>query len=266
MNPDKYKELYGVSVMIANSNIQMPFFHKHDGYEIYMLLRGDRTYFINDETIRLQDGEIALIKPETLHKTGGKMGHRILCDISNSFLQKYFTNETIKRITKCFNNPHRAPTKEQHDQLVNLFSEMFKMQDHDEEEFLFALVLEVLNIIKDCPVSAERLSANEKLVSRITDYINKNFAEIKGVEETAEKFYINKCYLCRVFKKITGIPFVSYLNNVRLAHAASLLVSTRKDISDIAMLCGFNSTAYFCNVFKTEFGLTPRAYRVANFR
>ena len=143
---------------------------------------------------------------------------------------------------------------------------MFKMQDHDEEEFLFALVLEVLNIIKDCPVSAERLSANEKLVSRITDYINKNFAEIKGVEETAEKFYINKCYLCRVFKKITGIPFVSYLNNVRLAHAASLLVSTRKDISDIAMLCGFNSTAYFCNVFKTEFGLTPRAYRVANFR
>ena len=48
MNPDKYRERYGISVMIANSNIQMPFFHKHDGYEIYMLLRGDRTYFIND--------------------------------------------------------------------------------------------------------------------------------------------------------------------------------------------------------------------------
>jgi AraC-like DNA-binding protein len=112
--------------------------------------------------------------------------------------------------------------------------------------------------------ATEKQTQSEQLVSAITEFVNQKYAEIKGVEDTAEHFYINKCYLCRIFKKITGLSFISYLNSIKLGHAAEILVSTNKEISEVALLCGFNSTAYFCNVFKDEFGITPRAYRVAN--
>lgn len=126
------------------------------------------------------------------------------------------------------------------------------------------MVANILKIINDSPVAEKTTSPSKKLVSEITDFVNEHFDEIKGVEDTAEKFYVNKCYLCRIFKKVTGIPFVTYLNNVRLNRAAELLVSSRTDISEIATACGFNSSSYFCNIFKAEFGISPRAYRIGN--
>ena len=266
MNPDNFYKEYGIRVMIASSSLQMPFFHLHDGYEVYLLLCGDRTYFIEDDLIRLRDGEIALIPPFTLHKTGGKQGHRILLELSNTFLKRYFTDEAIKQLTTCFKLPHRITTKEQFDKLTSIFSEMIKLEERYEIDGMFVLVAELFKVLSACSIASEKQTQSEHLVANITEYVNEKYAEIKGVEQTAEKFYINKCYLCRVFKKVTGVPFVTYLNNVRLGHASDLLISSNKDISEIALLCGFNSTAYFCNVFKDEFGITPRAYRVANHR
>lgn len=264
MVSENYYKQHGIRITITNSNIQMPFFHLHDGFEVYLLLRGDRTYFIEDDLIRLHDGELALIPPFTLHKTGGKQGHRILLDLNNSFLKRYFTDEAIEVLTTCFKTPHRVTTKEQLDKITAIFSDMIKMEERQEIDGMFILLAELFKVINSCSVASEKLTQSEQLVSQITDFINDNYAEIKGVEQAADHFYINKCYLCRVFKKVTGLSFITYLNNVRLGHAAELLISSNKEISEVAILCGFNSTAYFCNVFKDEFGITPREYRVAN--
>ena len=98
-------------------------------------------------------------------------------------------------------------------------------------------------------------------MANIIDYIKDHFNEINGIEDVAEKFYISKFYLCRTFKKLLGVSFISYLTQVKLKHAVKLLTSTNLDISEIAFECGFNSTSYFCNIFKKHFSVSPLAYK-----
>jgi AraC-like DNA-binding protein len=52
-----------------------------------------------------------------------------------------------------------------------------------------------------------------------------------------------------------------FIRNVRLKHAAKLLLCNAGNVSEIAYTVGFNDSKYFSRSFKAEFGLTPTEYR-----
>ena len=55
--------------------------------------------------------------------------------------------------------------------------------------------------------------------------------------------------------------FRKYLNLYRTEQACNLLRTTQKDISDIALDCGFQTLRSFNRAFKAATGLTPTQYR-----
>ena len=57
-----------------------------------------------------------------------------------------------------------------------------------------------------------------------------------------------------------GINFVTYLNLVRVEHAAFELRHTEKKFTDIALSCGFNNVRTFNRVFKEITGCTPSEF------
>ena len=54
---------------------------------------------------------------------------------------------------------------------------------------------------------------------------------------------------------------MTYVNEVRIQAAKSELISTDKDIAEIADSVGFDSVSYFIRVFKRETSMTPGNYR-----
>jgi AraC-like DNA-binding protein len=52
-----------------------------------------------------------------------------------------------------------------------------------------------------------------------------------------------------------------WINRQRLEHAQMLLNNTDRQVSDIALACGFESVSHFIRIFKKEFGVTPRSLR-----
>ena len=92
-------------------------------------------------------------------------------------------------------------------------------------------------------------------------YINKHFPEIHSIEQIATQFHVSKHHLCRVFKQAMGITLIEYLNNITVKNACNFLESSDKDMLEISQLCGFNSSAYFSNVFKKTTGCSPLKYR-----
>ena len=78
------------------------------------------------------------------------------------------------------------------------------------------------------------------------------------------------CDLCGCFK-VSPLPitqpelkdntFVGYVNELRLNHAAMLLVTTDSPIIEIASKSGFNNLSNFNRAFKMYFGKTPSTYR-----
>jgi len=67
--------------------------------------------------------------------------------------------------------------------------------------------------------------------------------------------------LRRVFSHAVGMPPSRYIQQIRIAHATSLLESTQRSITEIAFDCGFEDSNYFSRQFQSVMKLSPRAYR-----
>ena len=68
-------------------------------------------------------------------------------------------------------------------------------------------------------------------------------------------------YVCRLFKKTTGITIGVYLNDIRIEHAAAMLTTTNNAIIDIALESGFENLSTFYHLFKKKKDISPKSYR-----
>lgn len=98
-------------------------------------------------------------------------------------------------------------------------------------------------------------------IQKVTSYVNAHYQEKLTLASVAATVSFSAEYLSRMFVKETGVNFVTYLNNVRLQHAVSLLEHTDKRIYEIAESVGYTSVSYFSTVFKKNFGITPNEYQ-----
>jgi len=70
-------------------------------------------------------------------------------------------------------------------------------------------------------------------------------------------------YLSHLLRKITGLSFCAVLNNLRLDHARTLLITTETSILSIALECGFENDRSLYRAFQQFEGCTPGEYRRA---
>ena len=76
-----------------------------------------------------------------------------------------------------------------------------------------------------------------------------------------QEMQISRSSLGTHFKNGTGKSPLSYLTEVRLAHAKMLLCETTKRIAIVAQESGFGCPVYFSQIITKHTGLSPRAYR-----
>lgn len=101
-------------------------------------------------------------------------------------------------------------------------------------------------------------------MERLADYVEYHFAEKITLQDLCDAVYLTPQHLCRVFRKCTGMRPMEYIRHQRMDAARKLLRTTGYTISEIAQLCGFEETNYFCRVFKEEENITPGQYRARN--
>ena len=68
-------------------------------------------------------------------------------------------------------------------------------------------------------------------------------------------------HFLRTFEQLTGLTPHQYVRRMRLREAAVRLASEPEKVLNVALDCGFGDVSNFNRAFRTEFGLSPRAYR-----
>lgn len=79
--------------------------------------------------------------------------------------------------------------------------------------------------------------------------------------QVAQQAHVSSFYLCKLFKKATGMTFTEYLARLRVEKAKTLLLNPMVRISEIVYAAGFGSIPQFNSLFKRYVGMPPRKYR-----
>ena len=65
----------------------------------------------------------------------------------------------------------------------------------------------------------------------------------------------------RFFRRQTGVPFIQYLNRLRVQRACELLLGSQLSVTDICYACGFNNVSNFNRRFLALQSMSPSQYR-----
>ena len=242
--------------------------HYHHGYELYYVLEGEREYFIGDNFFSVEDGDLVWVPTGMLHRTEGKGATRFLLYFKDSFLRKYFSSETVKRLTSQKPYVFR-PEQKYKAEFEEMFYDMLKeynrkkihQEDYDEISVVKPLFEMLFFVYSHDNNYKKNISKPNERMHEIVKYINNNYQNSLSIQQIAYDFGITKDHLCHMFPKYMGVTFVTYLNTVRIKAACEIMKREKDSILEIAEKCGFSSTHYFCKVFKKEKGMSPSEYR-----
>lgn len=102
---------------------------------------------------------------------------------------------------------------------------------------------------------------HNKGMRRAIKYLHDNLSETIRLKQMASLSGLSENKFSIQFKQFTGFTFKTYLNQLRLDQACSLLSNSSDSITDICYKVGFNDYSHFSRDFKKQTGLSPRDYR-----
>ena len=124
-----------------------------------------------------------------------------------------------------------------------------------------AVLQMVFLLIRKYPCVKAVSSPDRERLKDVLQQIEKNISENLTVTEMAEFCGWSDSHFMRWFKKMTGLSFISYVNEQRLASAAEALKCSDDKILSISQEAGFMNLSNFNRQFKKRYGITPKAYR-----
>jgi AraC-like DNA-binding protein/quercetin dioxygenase-like cupin family protein len=101
-----------------------------------------------------------------------------------------------------------------------------------------------------------------KRMSAIFDFTLANYRREVHLNDLASLTSMTPHSFCKYFKQRTNKSYFSFLTEVRIAHACSLLEAQQEiSIADVADRCGYKTLSHFNKNFKKLMKITPSAYR-----
>ena len=101
-------------------------------------------------------------------------------------------------------------------------------------------------------VSRKRLELVE-----IKNYLDEHYTERIVLDDLAERYYINKYYLTKIFKETYGSTINGYIIAKRITRAKQLLRFTDMTVDEIGNAVGMGDANYFSRTFRKVEGM-PR--------
>jgi len=254
----------------------MPSKHFHKEYELYYLLKGERNFFIDNQTFLIKKGTLVILDKNQVHKiesTENPGYDSIIIEIKEEPFSSFFSSDGRLSLQQFFKKHHGVRefnTQGQRyiESLLLCLIEEAQKKEPGYELMAKIKLSELFIFIMRCGFQKDSMSAvamqkssKHKTVSEAVDYITKNFMLTESLDELSNHFFVNKYYLSRIFKEITGFTIKEYINIQRIQQAQKLLSDSDYNISEIAELLGYENPSYFEKVFKKYTETTPLKYK-----
>ncbi len=261
MFANHYKIFETFSSNPSNVNFKL---HNHDEYEILLFLEGDGKYVVEDKTYTLEPYDIIIIRKNELHRiyhNSETPYRRIILWVAPSFFSNNNCTDYEKQFLKApINTGHKIPASTVRSSGLldafmryNKYSENFTL-DAD-MPILKSTIVEILYLINKITLFSDA-DITKNPVKSIILYINNHYTEDISLDFLENKFFISKHYLCRAFRKATGLTIHEYIRRKRLTKVRELCESGL-NISTASNQAGFSDYSSFYRAYQKEYGTSP---------
>ena len=243
-------------------------YHYHEFCKLLLLRSGSGGYWIEGQRYTLQPGDVVLIGSHCVHKpefAPGAPYERIIIYISPEFLRRQSSPDCDLEGVFSGNQGHILRLEEK------TWRSLFRLATRLEGELsgegygrvilsngmLLRLIVEIGRELEShTAVQPSALTPRNRRVVDMMRYMEAHLTEDISIDGLAQKFYISKYHMMRLFRQETGQSIHDYLTDRRLLRAKELM---GKGISatESCYRSGFRTYSSFTRAYAKRFGTTP---------
>lgn len=237
--------------------------HWHTSIEIFAVLDGSLSFFLNEEEHPLQAGEFLIINSNEMHSIHAPGENQtVVFQIPLKQFENYFTAQRYIRFSSTSGDDRRdAHMAKLIRKLYQVYAERKAGYDFRTRSLYFEILYLLVCYYRVTEVEEKELRYSRRLdaLSKITVYMREHYAEELKLSDVAATFGYSAEYLSRMFKKYAKVNFKTYLQDIRMTYAYRELMNTDKTISQIALDHGFCTSRAFSKEFRKRYGILPSA-------
>ncbi len=246
--------------------------HCHPEYEISLVMNTSGIRVVGDDEEAFDELDLVMTGPFVPHVWKSELvtNHVITIQFSSDLLSFQMINKRLfmpirQLLIDSMQGLHfYGPEAER---IRNEIVEITRMQGFQTA----TKFLNILNLLAYAPrrklvsnmYESENLvnSSKSRRITKACKYIEENISQKISLSDVAMLVNMSDSAFSHFFKKKTGISFITYVNNLRVAKACDLLASTSLSASEICYDCGFNNKSNFIRIFTKRKNMTPIEYR-----
>lgn len=240
--------------------------HCHNYYEIYFFLEGNVSYLVEGQKYTPTPGSILLLAPHVFHgvKINDASIYRryslhfhpdVLSLERRSFLlSAFFSSEKSTGQQIYFTDLERLHLSVYFEALTACAQQEEKRREQALPICIEALLSQIVSLCSASVFSPHDLRADT--IAEIIGYLNSHLKEDLTLDALAERFFISKYHLNKVFRKATGTTVFDYLLRKRIITAQQLLINGAS-AQDAAAASGFADYSAFYRSYTRILGHSP---------
>ena len=256
-------------------------YHIHeDYYELVVISKGHATHIIDGMRYAVGPGDVFVILDGCIHAYDDIQDievNNVLFDWKKLNLPLY-DFDTLTGFQFLFKIDPQSKEKNRFDQRfrlnANQLAETMNLIDLLDQELLhespgyrvrsislfYQLLLRLVgNYSYQAPDSGRDTIPHR--IGELVSSMEKDCSQPFSVQDMCRRTNMSQAGLFRQFQKYFHDTPLNFLQNIRLEHAAQMLINTDLTVSEIAMMTGYADSSYFARKFKESNGVTPKDFR-----
>jgi AraC-like DNA-binding protein len=231
-----------------------------DFHDIFYLIDGCWSVWLEDEEINLSPGDMAILPARFRY-----YGRKLCKKQTRTYYIHFSVEQTDKMITDVSDSTGDLLLVRSHlhdngsilKYFMDILSYFWSDAPHREKRCssaLYLLLSEINDIIK---VNSQK---HDRLILDLLDIIAGHTDKFFTISELAKKACISPKSLTTRFRKETGQSLHKYQLNKKLDRAALLLETESISLKNLAYSFGFYDEFHFSSAFKKKFNISPGRY------
>lgn len=234
--------------------------HLHRQIELVLMIEGHTVAYADFDKYEIEAGDAFIAFPNQIHR------------YESSGVEKYLIlmvdPAMIPSLEEVFYSslPHRSVIKggAKDGELLHLAGRLVQLRNEQgpyAAEMLQGYLLAFFSrLLSHLDLGEDQTGYSQTLKSVVTYCIQHHRGEL-SLAVLERELHVSKYYISHLFSDKLKIGFNEYVNALRVSVACNHLRRTKKPVSEIATLVGFNTQRTFHRAFLKQMKMTPGEYR-----